>query len=206
MSEKQGETPTIQAPPMIGPGSSRDAWAWYAKACGVEVTDEMKRADIINALPNDITAFQSPPTQTLAEAFDEGYQAGLRSSGPIQADIDAGYAKGKAEGYKEGWDAAQEKNRLPLFEAARKWAFEHAVQIAGFRRFLDADSAGLFAEIQAEYPDEKLIRSDRELIFNAVKRDLKKRESLADATVELSAGRKNEMRRTVSDIETVVVS
>jgi len=143
---------------------------------------------------------QSEVETLVAAAKEAGYTEGQKD----------GYRNGRedglAEGYREGWNAAQAKNRLPLFEAARKWAFEHAAQIAGFRRFLDADNAGLFAEIQAEYPDEKLIRSDRQLIFDAVKRDLKRRESLADTTVELSAGRKNEMRRTVSDIETVVVS
>jgi flagellar biosynthesis/type III secretory pathway protein FliH len=117
-----------------------------------------------------------------------------------------GHAKGKEAGYREGWNACAAKQRLPLFEAARKWAYEHATQIASFTRFLDADNAGLFAEIQAEYPDEKLIRSDRQLIFDAVKRDLKRRESLADKTVELSAGRKQEMSRTVKDFAEIVVS
>jgi len=114
--------------------------------------------------------------------------------------------KAREAGYREGWDAAQAKNRLPLFEAARKWGFEHAAQIAGFRTFLDADNAGLFSEIQAEYPDEKLIRSDRQLIFDQVKRHLRRKEALADTTVELSAGRKNELRRTTKDFEEIVVS
>jgi hypothetical protein len=116
------------------------------------------------------------------------------------------YAEGKTAGYREGWNACAAKQRLPLFEAARKWAYEHSAQIASFTRFLDADNAGLFAEIQAEYPDEKLIRPDRQLIFDAVKRDLKRRESLADKTVELSAGRKQEMSRTVKDFAEIVVS
>jgi hypothetical protein len=39
-----------QAPPRGGPGSDRDAWAAYAEANGVEVTDDMTRDEIIAAV------------------------------------------------------------------------------------------------------------------------------------------------------------
>lgn len=38
------------APPMGGPGSGRDAWADYAASVGVEVTDDMTRDDIVEAV------------------------------------------------------------------------------------------------------------------------------------------------------------
>jgi hypothetical protein len=38
-----------EAPPKGGPGSGRDAWAAYAEANDVDVTDEMNRDDIIAA-------------------------------------------------------------------------------------------------------------------------------------------------------------
>jgi hypothetical protein len=37
-------------PPKVGRGSSRDAWAEYATSQGVEVTDDMTRAEIIEAV------------------------------------------------------------------------------------------------------------------------------------------------------------
>lgn len=226
MSPKQGETPTIQAPPLHGAGSNLEAWGRYANKLGYDVAG-MKRAEIIELVTSGEATTETPPAQTLAEAFDEGYEGGRAGLQKKIADLEAaveyareeGYQRAKdeldvtvlideakAEGYREGWDAAQQKNRLPLFEAARKWGFEHAVQIASFRTFLDADRAGLFTEIQAEYPNEKLIRQDRQLIFDQVKRHLQRKKVLVDPTVELTAGRKQEMRRTVKDFEDVVVS
>lgn len=38
------------APPKAGPGSGRDAWAEYAHQVGIEVTDEMDRSAIIDAV------------------------------------------------------------------------------------------------------------------------------------------------------------
>lgn len=37
-------------PPTIGRGSGRDAWAEYALALGLEITDDAKRAEIIAAV------------------------------------------------------------------------------------------------------------------------------------------------------------
>lgn len=48
-----GEKRAVQvpdAPPKSGPGSGRDAWAAYAASLGVEVTDDMNRDDIVEAL------------------------------------------------------------------------------------------------------------------------------------------------------------
>jgi hypothetical protein len=39
-----------EKPPKTGPGSSRDAWVDYADSRGVEITDDMTRDEIINAL------------------------------------------------------------------------------------------------------------------------------------------------------------
>ena len=44
--------PTVtapEAPPLVGPGSSRDSWAKYAESLGIEITADMARADIIVA-------------------------------------------------------------------------------------------------------------------------------------------------------------
>lgn len=41
---------TSGQPPRGGEGSGRDAWAEYAAAQGVEVTDDMNRDDIIEAV------------------------------------------------------------------------------------------------------------------------------------------------------------
>jgi hypothetical protein len=50
--DEGGSTPPEDSgePPRSGPGSSRDAWAKYARALGVDVTDEMKQSDIIAAV------------------------------------------------------------------------------------------------------------------------------------------------------------
>jgi hypothetical protein len=40
----------IGAPPLRGPGSSREVWEAYAAAHGVEVTDDMSRGDILQAV------------------------------------------------------------------------------------------------------------------------------------------------------------
>lgn len=37
-------------PPMVGAGSGRDAWAGYAKAIGLTVPDDMKKAAIVAAV------------------------------------------------------------------------------------------------------------------------------------------------------------
>jgi hypothetical protein len=42
--------PADAPPPKVGKGSSRAAWADYASLWGVEVTDDMTRADIIAAV------------------------------------------------------------------------------------------------------------------------------------------------------------
>lgn len=42
-----------ERPPTAGPGSGRDAWVAYAKSKDVDVTDDMTRADIIAALPDE---------------------------------------------------------------------------------------------------------------------------------------------------------
>jgi hypothetical protein len=39
-----------EAPPKAGAGSSRDAWVDYAESKGVEVTDDMTRDDIVEAV------------------------------------------------------------------------------------------------------------------------------------------------------------
>lgn len=42
--------PADQAPPKSGAGSGRDAWVAYAESQGVEVTDDMTRDEIIEAV------------------------------------------------------------------------------------------------------------------------------------------------------------
>jgi hypothetical protein len=42
--------PAYPAPPKAGAGSSRDAWVDYAESKGVEVTDDMTRDDIVEAV------------------------------------------------------------------------------------------------------------------------------------------------------------
>lgn len=50
-SASTGSTGGAAVPPKGGPGSGKEAWAAYATAKGVEVTDEMRsRDDIIAAL------------------------------------------------------------------------------------------------------------------------------------------------------------
>jgi hypothetical protein len=39
---------TLTEPPKAGPGSSRDAWAGYARSEGLKVTPDMTRDDIID--------------------------------------------------------------------------------------------------------------------------------------------------------------
>ncbi len=41
---------TSEAPPKAGAGSSRDAWAIYAVSLGVDVTADMSRDDIVEAV------------------------------------------------------------------------------------------------------------------------------------------------------------
>jgi hypothetical protein len=41
---------SLKEPPRVGRGSSRDAWAVYAEAVGVEVTEGMTRDDIVSAV------------------------------------------------------------------------------------------------------------------------------------------------------------
>ncbi len=42
--------PEPEAPPKSGPGSGKDAWVDYAESLGVEVSDDMTRDDIIEAV------------------------------------------------------------------------------------------------------------------------------------------------------------
>ena len=169
-------------------------WAEHAKDCGVDVTEEMNRNDIITALNAD-----DHPADT---------ESALNAANLVSisaASFEKGRKLGREEGYAEGLAAAG-KAKLPLFEGARQWAFKNTAKIASFQKFIDAHNAGLFDEITAEYPGEKLIRSDQELIFNAVKKHLRKQRALTAPGVELTAERKREMRRTVRDVEEVVVS
>jgi len=50
--EPVAEEPVVEdeAPPKAGAGSSRDAWVEYAGSKGVEVTDDMTRDDIVEAV------------------------------------------------------------------------------------------------------------------------------------------------------------
>ena len=49
-AEPEPEPEPEGPPPAAGPGSSRDAWVAYAETIGVEVTDDMSRDDIIDAV------------------------------------------------------------------------------------------------------------------------------------------------------------
>jgi hypothetical protein len=49
-SEEPVAAPVDEAPPKAGAGSSRDAWVAYAESKGVEVTDDMTRDDIVDAV------------------------------------------------------------------------------------------------------------------------------------------------------------
>jgi hypothetical protein len=40
----------VEIPPRVGKGSSREAWAAYAEASGVEVPEDATRQDVIDAL------------------------------------------------------------------------------------------------------------------------------------------------------------
>ena len=48
--EQRDVAPADDKPPLGGPGSGREAWATYAEAHGVDVTDDMTRDEIIEAL------------------------------------------------------------------------------------------------------------------------------------------------------------
>jgi hypothetical protein len=48
--EAEPEDSGDDAPPRSGAGSGRDAWATYAESQGVEVTDDMTRDEIIEAV------------------------------------------------------------------------------------------------------------------------------------------------------------
>jgi len=48
--EKPAAAPADEAPPKAGAGSSRDAWIDYAELKGVEVTDDMTRDEIVEAV------------------------------------------------------------------------------------------------------------------------------------------------------------
>ncbi len=194
MSEQTGEKPAaIQAPPKFGAGSSREAWAAYACACGYDVFQvSAKGRDAII----ELVETTEPPKLLGVPVADEPPD--------VAALIAQAREEGRKEGYAEGLAAS--KPKLPLFEGARQWAFKNAAKIARFGKFIDAHAAGLFDEITAEYPGEKLIRSDQELIFNAVKKHLRRQKALTTPGVEITAERKREMRRTVRDVEEVVVS
>jgi hypothetical protein len=44
------DEPAAGPPPKVGRGSSRDAWAAYAASQGVDVDEDMTRAEIIEAV------------------------------------------------------------------------------------------------------------------------------------------------------------
>jgi hypothetical protein len=46
------QEPELEEPPLHGAGSGRDAWAEYAEHLGVEVDEDMSRADIVDAVRN----------------------------------------------------------------------------------------------------------------------------------------------------------
>jgi hypothetical protein len=48
--QSPSDTEDPERPPLKGPGSGRTAWADYATSQGLEVTDDMTKADIIDAL------------------------------------------------------------------------------------------------------------------------------------------------------------
>jgi hypothetical protein len=54
IAEGDDESPSadepVERPPLKGPGSGRAAWAEYATSQGLEVTDDMTKADIIDLL------------------------------------------------------------------------------------------------------------------------------------------------------------
>jgi hypothetical protein len=49
-TDAKAEAETSEPPPKAGPGSGRDAWVAYAAGVGVEVTEDMTRDDIVEAV------------------------------------------------------------------------------------------------------------------------------------------------------------
>ena len=100
MSETTGETPT----PKRGPGRPRKI------AVPEIVAEEM----IIL------------PTKT-----PEPFETGPESETPLATALlleryELGRELGREEGYREGWNACAQKHKPAMFEAAKRWALEHA--------------------------------------------------------------------------------
>jgi hypothetical protein len=49
-AKAEAATEADEPPPMGGPGSGREAWVAYAAGVGVEVTEDMTRDDIVEAV------------------------------------------------------------------------------------------------------------------------------------------------------------
>jgi hypothetical protein len=122
-------------------------------------------------------------------------------------EIKAAIGEAFDRGYREGYEAAMRKQRLPLFEATRQWAFQNAADLVGFNLIQDAEH--LFEQFEAGYGDERLIRSDRDLIFRAVKQRARRKKTLKEHGQELPAMARQNLAKSVSvheDYKEAVVS
>jgi len=177
MSPKQGETPTPKRKPGRPPKAQ-------------QAVQEMYTTEPATASSGGRTPAEAVTDQELAAWIEEAREEG--------------YDRGKEEGYREGFAAAQQKNRLPLFEATRKWALAAADDLGRHDTIRTAER--LFEEFEASYGDERLNYADRNLIFLSIKQKLRRRENLATHGEELPAETKRQLKQTVEDdFETVVV-
>ncbi len=138
-----------------------------------------------------------PNPESLSQRLDKAFEQGRK----------VGITEGKIEGYKEGYEAAEIKHRPGIFETAKREAFK---DLSASKEVLELK----FDEIEQEFPvldeegnksQERLIRADRDLIHEMVRKYKRLKQNLEKAADQMSPGRRRENREIV-DIQEVRLS